>query len=58
MKGSNFVFDSVGLLQYKCHRISLIRGESYIDLPKWLKNKKATINPNNNDDKCYNSIYR
>ena len=21
--------------------------------PKWLKNKKATINPKNNDDKCF-----
>ena len=26
---------------------------SYIDSPKWLKNKKATINPKNNDDKCF-----
>ena len=21
--------------------------------PQWLKNKKATINPKNNDDKCF-----
>ena len=32
---------------------SRIKGESYIDSPKWLKNKKATINPKNNDDKCF-----
>ena len=32
---------------------SLSRGGSYIDSPKWLKNKKATINPKNNDDKCF-----
>ena len=33
--------------------MSLNRGDSYIDSPKWLKNKKATINPNNIDDKCF-----
>ena len=27
--------------------------ESYVDSSKWLKNKKATINPINNDEKCY-----
>ena len=45
MKASEFVFNSVDLLQYKCHKISLNRGRSYIDSPKWLKNKKATISP-------------
>ena len=44
MKGREFVFDSVDLLHYKCHRINLNRGESYIDSLKWLKNKKITIN--------------
>ena len=24
-----------------------------MDSPKWIKNKKATINPKNNDDKCF-----
>ena len=33
--------------------ISLNRGGSYIDSPKWLKNKKATINPKNNGGKCF-----
>ena len=32
---------------------SLSRGGSYIDSPKWLKNKKATVTPKNNDDKCF-----
>ena len=26
---------------------------SYTDSAKWLKNKKATINPKNNDDNCF-----
>ena len=24
-----------------------------VDSPKWIKSKKATINPENNDDKCF-----
>ena len=34
-------------------KIGLKRGGSNIDSPKWLKNKKATINPDNNDDNCF-----
>ena len=44
MKGSEFLFDGVDLLYYKCNKVSLNRGGSYIDSPKQLKNKKATIN--------------
>ena len=29
------VFDGVKLLYYKCHKVSLNRGGSYIDSPKW-----------------------
>ena len=42
MKGSEFVFDSIDLLYYKCHKITLNCGDSYVDFPEWLKNKKAT----------------
>ena len=49
---SEFVFDSVDSLRYNLHKISLNRGGSNIDSPEWLKNKKATVNPKNNDDKC------
>ena len=34
-------------------RVSLNRGGSYIDSPKWLKTKKATTTPKNNDEKCF-----
>ena len=37
----------------KLDKISLNYGGSYIDSPEWLKNKKATINPKNNDNKCF-----
>ena len=54
MKGSEFFFDSVCLLYYKCYKINLNRGRSYMDFPDWIKNKKATINPiNKKDNKCF-----
>ena len=53
MKGSEFVFDSINSLYYKLHKIALNRSGSYIDSPKWLKDKKATINPKSNDNKCF-----
>ena len=34
MRGSEFVFDSINILCYKLHKISLHRGGSYIDSPK------------------------
>ena len=37
MKGSAFVLDYVRLLYYKCHKINLSRGGSYIDSPDWIK---------------------
>ena len=40
-------------MHYDLNKISLSRGRSYIDSPKWLKNKNATINPKNNDGKCF-----
>ena len=53
IKGSNFVFESVDLLDYKLHRVCLNRGRSYIKFPKWLENKKAVINPKKEkDDEC------
>ena len=53
MKGIEFVFDSVNLLYYYLQKIGLKSGRSNIDSPKWLKNKKATISPKYNDDRCF-----
>ena len=53
MRGSEIIFDAANTLYYDLNKISLNRGGSYIDSPLWLKNKKATINPKNNDDKCF-----
>ena len=52
-KESSFIFDSVNLLHYHLHKTSLRRGKSYIKSPELLKNKRATINPKNIDDNCF-----
>ena len=53
IKGSDFVFESVELMDYKLHRVRLRRGGSYIKSPEWLLHKGATINPKNeNNDEC------
>ena len=53
VKGIEFVFGSLDILHYHLQKVSLNRGRSYVDSPKWLKNKKATINPQNNDNKRF-----
>ena len=40
-------------MNYKCHKVDFKRDGSYIDSPDWIKNKKATINPKNEYDKCF-----
>ena len=44
IKGSDFVFESVELMDYKLHRVRLKRGGSCIKSLDWLENKKAIIN--------------
>ena len=53
MRCSEFEFDGIHLLYYDFNKISLNRGGSYIESAKWIKDKKSTINPKNNDYKCF-----
>ena len=54
MRASEFVFNYVHLMYYKCRKINLNHGGSFIDSPDWIKNIKATINPiNKKDNKCF-----
>ena len=53
MRGSEFVHSSTDVLYSHLQKMGLKRGGSYIDSPKWLKNKKSTINPKSNDDNCF-----
>ena len=53
MGRSDFEFDGVDFSYYDFNKISLNRDGSYIESPKWLKDKKSTINPKNKDRKCF-----
>ena len=50
IKGSDFVFESVELIDYKLLRVRFGRDRSDIKSPKWLLHKGTTINPKNKDD--------
>ena len=56
MIGSDFNYDSVQRLYYRCHKKNFKRSGSYFDSPDWIKKKKAAINPKNNDDKCFQHV--
>ena len=53
MRGSDFIFNGVNYLFYDFNRVSISKGGSYIESPKWLKDKKCTVNQKNNDNKCF-----
>ena len=48
MRQSNFIFDSVQPMYYKCHKVNSKRSGSYIDSPDWIKKQK---NPKNKSKK-------
>ena len=50
MKVSSFTFEGIDLLEYHLHKISLNRGNPYINSPEWIKNEKVTINTQNTED--------
>ena len=53
MPESGFTVDKIMHLYIKFHRLVLTRGSSYNELPKWIKSKKAVINPQNKDEECF-----
>ena len=53
MKGSDFIFNGINYLYYDLNRITISKGGSYIESPKWLKDKKCIVNQKNNDNKCF-----
>ena len=40
-------------MSYHIHKTSLKTGNSHIKSPEWILNKRATINPKNDDNKCF-----
>ena len=53
MRESDFIFNSVQLLYYKCYKTNFRCDGSYNDSSDWIKYKKTTINSRNKDDKCF-----
>ena len=52
--GSDYSFECVDLALVQFHDINMKRGSSYMESPKWISNKKATINPKNlKDNNCF-----
>lgn len=52
--GSGWIFSKIMSLDLHVDKYEPISAESYIDLPKWLKDKKAIINPKNEDNDVLN----
>ena len=51
---SGFTLDSIMHLDISFHELQLTRGSTYINLPAWIANKKAVINPQNQkDEECF-----
>ena len=51
MRTSDFIFDSIQLMYYKCHKVNF-RRSGFAD---WIEKKKATKNPKNTDDKIHSN---
>ena len=51
--GSGWYFKEVDKLEIHTTEHNPTKGSSYIDLPKWIKDKKAIINIKNKDEKCF-----
>ena len=50
---SGWYFKEVLRLEIHTTEIASVNGSSYLPLPDWIKNKKAIVNIQNKDDKCF-----
>ena len=53
MRVSNFIFDSIQLIYYKCHEVNSRRVFYILILQTGQKSKKLIINPKNTDDNFF-----
>ena len=51
--GSGWYFKEVLRLEVDTVKFNPTKGGSYIDLPSWIKDKKAIVNIKNKDEKCF-----
>ncbi|XP_029344683.1 uncharacterized protein LOC115033927 isoform X1 [Acyrthosiphon pisum] len=52
-RGSVWSLDSIDVLQLRINIVNPLTGSSYLILPDSIRNKKAVINVQNNDEKCF-----
>ena len=52
-KGSAWYLKEVVQLEIHTVEFNPAKGSSYIKLPQWISNKKAIVNIQNNDEKCF-----
>ena len=50
---SGLIFKKVIKFYVDIAEVDAVKGRSFINTPKWLQNKKMTINIKNTDDKCF-----
>ena len=50
---SCFTLNKIMHLYINFQGLVLTQGSSYIELPGWIKSKKAVINPQNKDEECF-----
>lgn len=53
LKGSNWVLQSIDILNIAINKYDPIRGSTYIRTPDKIANKKLTVNVKNEDNKCF-----
>lgn len=51
--GSGYRYHSIEQIKIQVSKAQILRGSSYVELPKWVANKTACINIQNKDDKCF-----
>ena len=52
-KQSGWVFHSIKFLEINIYKYNPLKGSSYIELPKFIQNKKACLNVKNKDEKFF-----
>ena len=55
--GSGWLLDSLLSMRMKTAKYNPIGGSSYIPTPEWIRNRNATVNIQNTDDRCFLYAY-
>ena len=50
---SGWVFHSIRFLEINIYKYRALKGSSYIELPKFIQNKKGCLDVKNSDEKCF-----